>query len=149
MEKTAAAAAGGLVTVAALTGAGVQAGFATADSAPEHTKRYVLKLVDSAELGETAFAAAARMKSKRTGEVVGYENHTGRWDPDTGDLVLNVGMALRGGVLVARLKPGKTQQTFVGPILKGSGKYAGIDGSIRVHPEKGTSRTIAVLRYRL
>jgi hypothetical protein len=146
MKKTAAAAAGGLVTVAALTGAATQVGLATADSAAEHTKRYVVKEVASQQLSENRFAGSERIKSKRTREVVGYDSYNGKYYPAKDKVVAQVGIVLKGGVIVGRVH--SSGNAFKGRILKGSGKYAGIEGTI-TRRDKGNDRAIVVLRYRL
>ena len=140
--------AAGLVTVTAMSGAAAQVGLATADSAaPAQTKRYVLKEVVAKNLGRTTFAGSDRIKSKATGEVVGYDSFTGKFYPKKNKVVVNVGIALKGGIIVGRVAAQGDSNTFSGPILKGSGKFTGIDGTITGRDNQGT--TVVVLRYRL
>ena len=128
MKKSAATAAA-LVATTVLSGAAVMPGSATEDRAM-HTKRLVLHEIASHEVGRYAFAGADTARSRSTHEVVGYDSYTGKFYPATNKVVIDVAFALKGGVIVGRVSLSETEERFHGRILKGTGRYNGIEGTI-------------------
>jgi hypothetical protein len=149
-----------LVGATALSGAAVLPGTAalprtaTADSsksdaaAVTFTKRFVLHEIRSHGLGRFTFAGADKVMARRSGEVVGFDSFTGRFFPSQNRVVIDVGVALKGGVIVGRVHASGDVDTFQGPILKGTGKYKDIRGTISGRSASGR-RTFVTLVYRL
>jgi len=148
VKKAVAAAAAVLVTTSVLSGAAVVPGSATEDRAV-HTKRLVLHETASHNLGKRAFAGTDKIRSRHSHELVGYDSYTGTFYPRKEKAVLDVAMALKGGVIVGRVSLDDfTKYRFDGRILKGTGKYKGIEGTAtgRLTDSK---KTYLTLKYHL
>jgi hypothetical protein len=145
MKKIAAAAVA-LTTLAGLSSAAVSSSTAAPERAM-HTKRFVLNEIASHNLGRYAFAGSDRIRSRGSGEVVGYDSYTGVFDPQAETLRVWVGVALKGGVINVRVNFTEDNR-FAGKILGGTGRYKGIDGTVT---GRGVSsdRTFVTLRYTL
>jgi hypothetical protein len=146
MKKAAAAAAAALATTAALSGAAATPGVATEDRAA-HTKRLVLNQIAFTQLGNNSLVGADKVRSRATGKVVGYDSLTITFNPQTATASVDVALALRGGLIVGRVKVEETSEHFEGRILTGTGKYKGIEGTITGR-EPGRN-VYVTLRYRL
>ena len=151
--KRSAVAAAALVGASALTGSVVAPGSATTAAPQMHTKRMVLHQTESHNVGRTSFIGADVDRS-RAGKIVGYDAITGKFYPTSGKVVIDVAFALKGGIIMARVSshgPGDNGVVrYQGPILKGSGKYKGIDGTITAHsPSENEAKTFVKLRYHL
>jgi hypothetical protein len=146
MGRTAIAAAAALVGLTGLSGAAIVP--ATGAGGGAHTRHLVLHETGSHQLNENAFVGTDKARSARTGDVVGFDSFTGRFFPAKHRVVIQVALALKGGIIVGRVSFGSEQRRFEGPILKGTGKYRGVDGSItgrfRAH-----DRTTVTLHYTL
>jgi hypothetical protein len=111
-----------------------------------HTRRLLLGELASHQAGRFAFVGADRVRSMRTHRVVGYDTYTGRFYPRTNKVVIQVAITFRGGILVGRVAQKATGNRFEGRILKGTGKYSGVHGTINGYsPERG--RTRVTLHY--
>lgn len=145
------------MTTAALVAAAVSLGGATvtqASSAEESTEwrttRFVSKTLAETGLGPRRFVEADEVI--KNGEVIGYNAITGRFADHR--LVVRVGIALRGGVIMGRVSADEPRQgegiVFRGPILGGSGRYDGIRGRIvaRIAADDTEGRAHVILRWR-
>ncbi len=87
-----------------------------------------------------------RLRSFATHEIAGYDNFAYVYHPNTDKLRFWLDISLKGG-LIDSVFNNHPMQTFTGRITHGSGRYRGIEGTIKVrHPG---SRTVYTLRYRL
>jgi len=150
VKKAAVAAAAALVTTSVLSGAAAVPGAATEERGDAvHTKRFVLHEISSKRIGKRTFAGSDKVRSRSSGEVVGFDSYTGKFYPRQQKVVLDVGMALKGGIIVGRVKVTDFESNrFQGRILKGSGKYAGIEGTATGREAPG-GKTYLTLRYHL
>jgi hypothetical protein len=146
MKRKTAAAATALVMTAALSGAAAAPGVAGEDRAL-HTKRLVLNQISIKQLGHNSLVGADKVRSRATGEVVGYDSLTIKFDAQTDTATVDVALALRGGIIVGRVKAAETSDHFEGRILTGTGKYKGIEGTIT--GREPTRNVYVTLRYRL
>ena len=144
MRKAAMAA---LVAVTGLSGGAVVP--ATGAGAATYTRHLVLRETGSHQVGpREASVGTDKARSARTGGVVGFDSFTTRRFHATGTVLIQVAFALKGGIIVGRVKSVSGQPRFEGPILKGTGKYVGVDGTITGRfGERG--RTTVTLRYTL
>ena len=151
MKKSAVAAAA-LVGASALTGSVVAPGSATTAAPQMHTKRMVLHQTAAHSVGKFTFTGTDVVKS-RARKIIGYDAITGKFYPKKGKVVIDVAFALRGGIIVARVShkgPAPDVIKFEGPILKGSGKFKGIEGTITARsPADNDEKTFVTLRYHL
>jgi hypothetical protein len=91
---------------------------------------------------------------RKNGEVIGYNALTGRFVQSRNQVVVRVGVALRGGVIMGRVTADEPQEgeaiVFRGPILGGSGRYDGIRGRIvaRIPADDTEGRAHVTLRWR-
>lgn len=146
MNKSAVAAVA-LVGASALTGSAVLPGSATSAAPEMHTKRLVLQELGSREIGKSTFAGADKIRSAKTREVVGFDTYTARYYRSKDKVVLQVALALKGGVMVGRVSFGGRESRFDGRILKGSGKYSGVEGTISGRSTR--DKTTVTLHYHL
>ena len=129
MKKSVVAAAA-MVGVSALTGSAVLPGSATTAAPEMRTKRLVLTQSEERNLGRTAFVGSDTVRSESSGEIVGYDAITGKFYPKQEKFVVQLALALKGGIIVGRVSAKGEVREFDGRILKGSGKYKGIEGTI-------------------
>jgi hypothetical protein len=147
MKKTAVAAIA-LTGAAALSGAAILPGAAAPHPAAKHVMRFVSISGPSRNVGKFGFIASD--KDKRAGKVVGYDSLSGTYNPKNGVVNLNVAVALNGGLITVHLAQKGDQTSATGKITGGSGKYAGIKGTIRTHsPSSNSKKTFVVLDYTL
>jgi type II secretory pathway pseudopilin PulG len=133
MKKIAAALVA-LVTAAGLLATAVSSSTATSSAAASaeratHTKRFVLHQVASANLGSNSFAGTDRVKSRAINKPVGFVSYTGTFNRDTDTVRLWAGIALKGGIINARVTLTEAPP-FTGRITGGSGAYEGITGTV-------------------
>ena len=149
MNKSAAAAAASaaLVATTVLSGAAVMPGAATEDRSP-HTKRFVLHETGSHSVGERAFAGSDKIRSRHSHEVVGFDSTTGKYFPRMNKSVADLAFALKGGIIVGRLSFDASDPHFAGRILKGTGNYKGIGGTIEGRLTN-SRKTFLTLHYHL
>jgi hypothetical protein len=143
-------AAAALAGVTALTGASAAPAAAPGvDSREAHTLRWRLTEVASHDVGRTAFVGTDRIRSVRTGEVVGYSSYRGRFFPADNSARLDVAASVKGGILVGRLRGtfDTDGEVFRGPVLKGTGKFQGAEGTIVGRPVGETGRILITVRY--
>jgi hypothetical protein len=119
----------------------------TADS-KVHIRKLVGHAAGDVDIGHNRFAATDTLKSH--GRVVGYEVGSGRFFVKQERIVIRGAMALRGGIILARLTQDSLSDNFrfSGPITGGTGKYKGIKGTIRSHSAATTNDiTYITLRF--
>ncbi len=120
----------------------------TAQTQGTQTKRLVVRELSSRGLSRFTFAGAEKVRSRASGEVVGYDTFTGKFFPRQDKAVVRVALGLRNGIIVGRVVLRGNDSEFEGRILKGFGKYRGIDGTITGRTTNGL-RTFVTLRYTL
>ena len=146
MKKSVVAAAA-LVGASALTGSAVLPGSATTAAPEMHTKRLVLTQSDEHNVGGgAAFVGSDTVRSESSREIVGYDAITGKFYPKQEKFVVQIALALKGGIIVGRVSAKGEVREFDGRILKGTGKYKGIDGTI--HGRFSRQKVHLTLHYR-
>lgn len=144
MKKSALAASAALI-VPAVCGATILPGAATVDSKAK-TMKFVLHEQSSHSLGKFDFGGTD--VAKRAGKVIGYDAITGHYYPATDSVTITVSWAFKGGTIVARVESTDEPNHFAGPIVGGTGKYKGIDGSVEAHsPAQNSKKTFVTLNY--
>lgn len=125
----AALAAGAAAT--ALGGASVTQVSAAEKPAQDGTLRFVSRTLQEKQFPNGTFVGVDRVL--RDGKLIGYNSLSGRFFQDEERVVVRLGIALRGGVITGRVDaepvPGQ-DIVFDGPVLGGSGRFAGITGRI-------------------
>ena len=139
--------------------AGVTAFAAAASAAPTaapsneakavHTVRWKAVELQSRNVGGHDFAGADRLRSVRTGEIVGYDSFTGRYFPRTNSARIDLAASVKGGILVGRVTGEFSSNHAVlrGPVLKGTGRFLGADGRIVVRLVGTEGRARYTIRY--
>jgi hypothetical protein len=147
MKKIAAALVALVVTMAGLTSSAVSSSTATQEH-PTYTKRLVLHEIASAGLGPRSFAGTDRVRSRATGNVLGFASFTAVFNRRTETARIWASFALRGGLIHVRVRLTEETERFTGRITGGSGKYRGITGTISGRSTSG-NRTFVNLHYAL
>ena len=138
-----------LLAVPGLAGATALPGPATAQMST-HTLRLVIHETASHNLSQTTFVGTDRVRSRATHQVVGFDSFTGRFFPKSEKAVVQVGLALRGGIINLRVSfKGENPNQFHGPILGGTGAYRGISGTVDGQQKKGSEDFFVTLHYTL
>ena len=115
-----------------------------------HTKRLVVREVESQSLGDRTFTGTDRIRSRWSGKVVGYDSYTGKFYQRQEKVVLDMANALKGGIIVTRVTIDDFDSNrFDGRILKGTGKYAGIEGTLEGRTSNDPDKMYVTLRYHL
>jgi hypothetical protein len=111
----------------------------------QHVKRFKLHTNTNHAFGPHNYVGTDVLK--RHGRFVGYDSYSGFSDPTTKS-VFRFALALKGGMIFGRVVQRAAGSTgdIVGPILGGSGRFAGIDGTAQL---KFTTPQTLILRYRL
>jgi len=125
----------------------VPAAAATSGSAEsaksQHVKRFVLH--QSAAHPFDAHHVVGTDVLRRAGKIVGYDSFTERSHPRT-QSVFRFALALKGGIIVGRVVQ-DTSAVIGGPILFGSGMFAGITGTATLNINRPNQ--VLILRYQL
>lgn len=134
--------------LAIIPSSGVLVSSATGDSRTL-TKRLVARSTGEHDVG-TRFQGTDKVRSRATGRVVGFDSFTGRLFPAQQRAVVQVAVALEGGIVVFRASASSAGPSphFHGPILRGTGTYRGIEGTVTGRATEGR-RTFYTLHYRL
>jgi hypothetical protein len=134
------------LTAAGLALTGVAAVPLLGSSASAQGTTHTLKLVahqsGTHNLGKTSFAGSDVDRSAKTGKIVGYDAITGKFDPSTGKVRIDASLAIKGGLITARLKGSGSSNALDGVITGGTGKYAAIKGTIHTTGNKVTHITL-------
>jgi uncharacterized protein YdeI (BOF family) len=106
-----------------------------------HVLHFTSKEVDDRQIGEFGEPgyreiSVDALKNAR-GRTVGYNSISSRRDNDTGLYTSHLGIALKRGALVAKVKENREllDDRYViirGPIKDGVGRYAGAEGRVRI-----------------
>lgn len=145
MKKTAAAAL--LLTLPTLAGAAVLQDSATAGTTT-HTTKLILQAEGQHRLGKTDFAGTDKALSAATHDVVGFDTVTGHFNTKTKTVVIQAALALKGGLILARVHNSTDNPDFKGRILGGTGAYNGITGTVTGRDE-GHGKTLLTLHWSL
>jgi hypothetical protein len=147
MKKTVVAAVA-LTGAAALSGAAILPGAAAQHPAAKHVMRFVSVSGPSHDAGRFGFVASDT--DKRAGKVIGYDALSGTYNPKSGVVKLDVGLALKGGLITVHISQKGDQLTATGRITGGSGVYKGIRGTVATRSKSENSKkTFVTLRYTL
>jgi len=114
-----------------------------------HTLRWKGVELQSREVGERDFAGADRLRSVRTGEIVGYDSFTGRYFPRTNSSRIDLAASVKGGILIGRVigEFSSDPVVFTGPVLKGTGRFQGAEGHMVVRLVGDEGRARYTIRY--
>jgi hypothetical protein len=132
-------------TAAALvTGVGGVAAFTLpATGAPNvHVRKFVaVPIGHDHRLGKASFVGSE--VERHNGHVVGTDSITGHFNVKTGVAKIWVAAAWKGGTVVIRGH--QTQHTaFVGKVVRGTGRYVGIDGTVTTRRLSGGNTAVTV-----
>ena len=118
---------------ALVTGVGGAAAFTLpASAAPNvHVRKFVaVPIGHDHQTGKYSFVSSE--VERHNGHVIGTDSITGRFFPNKGLAKIQVAVAWKGGTIVIR---GHARQNtpFVGKVIRGTGKYTGIEGTVTTH----------------
>jgi hypothetical protein len=146
-----------VLAAVALTGLTAFAGAASAapteapgvEAKAVHTLRWKGVEIASHRVGGHYFAGADRLRSMRTGEIVGYDSFTGRYLPRTNSARIDLAASVKGGILVGRVigEFSSNPIVFRGPVLKGTGRFQGADGQMVIRLVGTEGRARYTIRY--
>ena len=141
-----------LAGATAFTGASAAPATAPATEAQAaHTLRWRLTETASHNLGKNAFVGTDVIRSARTGNIVGYDSTTGKFFPEMNSARIQVAASVKGGILVAAVHGTFTSNdvVFHGRILRGTGKFAGAEGTVTATPTNTANgeRVLVVIHY--
>jgi hypothetical protein len=127
----------------------VHAAGATAPSRSQHVMRVKVQVIEVKAPTENHPIGVDRLRSLATGKIAGYDNWSALYNPGNDHLRFWMTLSLDGGTIDTyfSLTPGPSR--FTGQILRGYGKYRGIDGTIHVRRSDTAPRTVYTLRYML
>jgi hypothetical protein len=141
------------LTAAGLALTGVAAvpllGSAANARATTHTLKLDAHQTATHSLGKTTFAGTDVDRSPATGKILGYDTITGQFNASTGMVKIDVAVGLKGGLITVRLKGAGSSNVLDGVITGGTGKYAGIKGTIHTTDKSGSKVTHITLTYTL
>ena len=136
----------GVATTALVAGVGGAGAIAPASGAPDvHVRKFIATQIFQHRLGERTFVASEVERHK--GRIIGTDSLTGRIHFKTGVVKIHVAVAWKGGALIIR---GHATQNapFVGKVVRGTGKYAGAEGTVTTRDLK-SGRTAVKVVYTL
>jgi hypothetical protein len=151
MTKLATSAVAAAVMLTGLAGASTSSDAARQTAAPgrsQHVMRVVEQSIESHPLSDDHPAGVERLRSVATHKIVGYESFSGVFNPATDQVRFWLGTALKGGLIDSYFNVNTGLQSFTGRIVRGYGKYRGIEGTIQVRMSD-SGRTVYTLRYSL
>lgn len=133
---------------ALLAGVGSIAAFSPSASgaASVHTRKFVaVRIGHDHPIGKSSFVSSE--VEKHNGNVIGTDSVTGHVNLTTGVAKIWVAVAWKGGTVIVR---GHATQTtpFVGRLVRGTGKYTGIEGTVTTR-DLGHGRTAVTVHYTL
>lgn len=122
------------LTAAALAVTGValatQPGAAAPAKATSHTLKLAAHQTANHNVGKSSFLGADTDRNPKTHEIRGYDSITGHFNLKTHVVKIDAAVALKGGIITAHLHGQGQTNTFDGVLTGGTGKYAGITGTI-------------------
>src|SRR3954471_13389960 len=152
MKKFAVTAAAGALMLTGLAGASTSSDAvgAPAPDRSQHVTRLVLHSIESHSPRDNHFLGVDRLRFVATHEIAGYDNFAGLLNPTNDRLRFWLTISLDGGLIHSYFSstPTAPPTSFTGQILRGSGAYRGIEGSIHVRTSE-SGRTVYTLRYSL
>jgi glutamate synthase domain-containing protein 3 len=139
-------AAAGAAAAALVAGVGGVVATVPASGAPVvHHRSFIAKQISEHQLGQRDFVAAE--VERHDGRVIGTDALTGHFDFKTGTARIYVAVAWKGGALIIRGHATETAP-FVGRIVRGTGKYAGAQGTVTTR-DLAHNRTAVKVAYTL
>jgi hypothetical protein len=136
------------VAVAAVIASGVGVAVTvetSAASAPTHTLKFNAIELRSHNTSKTTFTSAEVERHK--GKFVGYDVVTGRFNPSTNRVHINVAVARKGGLLFAQLSA-KGNNDLHGTVTGGTGKFDGAVGTVTAHSVSNKKTAVTVKYHR-
>jgi hypothetical protein len=131
----------------ALTGGVLVSASADASKAPTVLKFKVRTLTDH-DYGQTGYLASEVAKQGK--KIIGYDGVQAAFDPATKTVDIHVALALKGGtILVDFIDIPAEDAKFSGTLVAGSGKFAGITGTVHARNIGDGDVTRVTLRYNL
>jgi hypothetical protein len=136
----------GTAAAAAVAAVGGAVATVPASGAPVvHHRSFIAKQISEHQLGQRDFVASE--VERHNGNVIGTDALTGHFDFNAGTVRIYVAVAWKGGALIIRGHA--TQNTpFVGRIVRGTGKYAGAEGTVTTR-DLAHNRTAVKVAYTL
>lgn len=129
MFKKYAAAALLLAVTPAIAGAATSQQTATA-AGSTHVLRLKLHVTDAHSLDQRHFVGTERVRSRDTHQLIGFDTFRGHVKPHT--VVYETAFAFKGGILLTRGRlVSKAPARFAGPVIGGTGVFAGATGTAR------------------
>jgi hypothetical protein len=120
-------------------------------AAPNHqvqTVQFVQREVAHHDFGANTFGGTSRLRSN--GKFAGYTSFTGSLHPQREEVHIQLAYALRGGIIIARVTIPYRSARFQGLLVKGSGKYSGVQGTLTGRFTEGdAAKTYVTLHYHL
>jgi hypothetical protein len=103
----------------------------------------------SHNIGKSSFIGDDTDRNPATGAIVGYDSITGHFDFATKQVDIDAALAVKGGLITAHLTGKGNTNVLDGTITGGTGKYAGITGTIHTTSKNGSKVTHITLTYTL
>jgi hypothetical protein len=119
------------------------------DAKAAHTLRWRLTETAGHDVGKSSFVGTDRVRSVRTGNIVGYDSISGRYFSRTNSARIQAAWSVKGGIVVGQVR-GKfdsNHAVFRGHILKGTGKFNGAQGTIVVKLRGREGRALVRIEY--
>jgi hypothetical protein len=138
MKKLALAAAAALAATALTSAAADPA----AGDTKVHTKRFVSHLIDDHSTGAHTFASAEA--ARHAGHIIGYDAVTGHFYPKQERVRVWFSVALKNGTISGVLNFHFNDTVYPGRILNGTGKYKGIEGTVKARPQNDKDTRITL-----
>jgi hypothetical protein len=139
--------------VAAVTALVTGVGGAAATSVPAsgapdvHVRHFIATQIGRDHQTGRASFVSSEVERRHNGQVIGTDSITGRFYLKRGIVKIYVAVAWKGGALIIRGHA--TENTpFKGRIVRGTGKYAGAEGTVTTR-DLGHRRTAVTVTYML
>lgn len=116
-------------------------------AAATHTVKFTAaRIGHDHQTGKFSFVSSE--VERRQGHVIGTDSVTGKFDVKKGVAHLFVAVAWKGGAVIVR---GRALQNgdFAGTVVRGTGKYAGIKGTVVGHSVPHSNKTRITVTYTL
>jgi hypothetical protein len=135
----------------ALVGVGLvpQLGSAATPKPATHTLKLAAHQTANHSVGKTSFIGADTDRDPRTHAIRGYDAVSGHFNATTAVVKIDVALALKRGTITAHLVGKGPATDLHGMITGGTGKYAGITGTIGTTSKEGSTVTHITLTYKL
>ena len=118
-----------LAVAPTVAGASVTQQTATAAGSTTHTKQLMLHVTAAQSFDQRHFAGSERVRSRSSGEVVGFDAFTGRVLSDR--VVYVTAFAFKGGTMLTRVHTVVgAPDRYVGRVIGGTGAYRGATGTV-------------------